>query len=127
MVVLPFIVFVLELLPKFIPPLVLLVYKLIALDTVVPCNEFPFTPLEAFNAWLKVVIPFIVFVLELLPNVIPPLVLVVYKLIALLTVWPCNVFVVWIVDDKLPVEALYNNAVFVLRFDEPDAVDEKGI
>ena len=28
------------------------------------------------------------------------------------------------VDDKLPVEALYNNAVFVLIFDDPDAVDE---
>ena len=80
----------------------------------------------AFNAWLKVVIPLIVFVPDEFPNAIPP-VDAVYSVIGSVVALPINEFVVWVDDVKFPLEALYNNNVLVLRFDEPDEVDEKGM
>jgi len=73
---------------------------------------------------VMVVLPFIVFKFDVLPSVIPPLVLVVYKLIGDETVVPCIVFVSTKDAVNSPVEALNVKPVFVLIFDDPDAVDE---
>jgi hypothetical protein len=59
--------------------------------------------------------------------VIFPSVILLYKFTALVTAVACNVFVVRLVDDNLPVEALNVKLVFVLIFDDPEAVDEKVI
>ena len=81
----PRIVFVLKLLPKVIPPLVVLVYKFTALVGAVPCIVLP------MSVFVIVVLPFNLIVLELLPKIIPPLVLLVYKFTALDTPTPCIV------------------------------------
>ena len=68
--------------------------------------------------------PMFIFPVLLPPMSIVPVVVVLYKATLFPTATPCIVFVSIEDDDNLPVEALNISAVFVLIFDDPDAVDE---